>query len=71
MKPKTEAALKAVGFVLAVNVLAFGFRFIADWLGLKPGIDYRATQPPGGIYVGELGVIAVAVVYYIEKVRRH
>lgn len=69
MKLKTEAALKAIGIVLGMNVIVFAIRFIARWIGLKPGVDYRATYTPGGIYVMQIAFLMLAFFYYRSKVK--
>ena len=57
MKKKTEAVLKAIGIVVGMKPIGFALRFIIRWVGLKPGVDYRATDTPGGIYVMQIAFL--------------
>ena len=71
MKWKTGVALKAIGLVVAMNVIVFAIQSIYQWVGLKPGIDYRAVKVgPEGFYVKQLAIILVAFTYYWDTVKR-
>ena len=71
MTKKTSALLQAIGMFLLVNVVGFGAGFIARWLGMKPGVDFRVMpRLPGGFYTIEILMLIIAFLFYRSQVRR-
>lgn len=73
LSKKTEVLIRAIGVFLLLNACLGAAQVIKwwiRWLGMKPGIDYRAAPPPpGGYYTIELVFVVLAFVYYVGRLR--
>lgn len=71
LSKKTEARLQVIGLFLGVNAFTFAFAFIARWLDLKPGVDFRpAPTFRGSFLVAEILLLVILFTLYRSILRR-
>lgn len=71
LSKRTEACLQVIGIFLGMHAFGFAFAFIGRWLGLKPGLDFRALPTfRGSFLVSEILLLIIMFMLYRSIVRR-